>query len=138
MKLKTMILCVAAATWFPIASGCSFSASSESISKIVSSPFTSISGSSSPEDDYLNDVRDFTAAHVQSGGDAAGLMREIGTLAGKHGVTDWENDDSTYKGIGAGLAKAGRRQLEVDTFQKNLCTTPEQEKWLQDGYDSAR
>ncbi len=116
----------------------SFSDSSKSISKIVSSPITSSSRSSSPEAAYRNDVRDFTAAHVQSGGDAAGLIREIGGLAKQHGISDWESNKSTFQAVGEGLAKAGYRQLQVDAFKKNLATTPDQEKWLQDGYDSAR
>ena len=139
MKHAGIFLCIAVVAWFPISSGCtSLSNSSKSVSKIVSSPITSVSRSSSPEDEYLNDVRDFTAAHVQSGGNADGLVREIGEIAGKHGVTDWENDESTYRGVGAGLAQAGRRQIEVDAFKENLATTPEQKEWLQDGYDSAK
>jgi hypothetical protein len=131
-------------TWIVLAAvwgvaGCgSFSDSSKSVSKIVSSPFTSSSRSSSPEAAYRDDIRDFTAAHVQSGGDAAGLIREIGSLAKKHGITDWENNKSTFQAVGQGLAKAGYRQLQVDAFKKNLASTPEQAKWLQDGYDSAR
>jgi len=138
MRLTSAILSFALAAWLPVWSGCSFSYSSKSISKSVSSPFTSSSRSSSPEDKYFNDVRDFTAAYVQSGGNVDGLRREIGALAKKHGVTDWENDESTYKGIGAGLAKAGRRQVEVDAFKTNLTTTPEQAQWLQKGYDSTK
>ncbi len=138
MRLTSAILCVTVAAWLPVWSGCSLSYSSKSISKSVSSPLISSSRSSSPEDKYFNDVRDFTAAYVQSGGSADSLRREIGALAEKHGVTDWENDESTYKGIGAGLAKAGRRQLEVDAFKTNLATTHEQSKWLQKGFDSAK
>ena len=138
MKLSRLSLCIAAAAWFSLWSGCSFSYSSKSISKSVSSPFKSSSKSSSPEDAHAADVRDFTAAHVQSGGDVDGLRREIGTLAEKHGVTDWENNESTLNGIGAGLAKAGRRQVEVDAFKNNLTTTPEQGTWLQAGYDKGK
>jgi hypothetical protein len=109
---------------------------SKSISKSVSSPFASSSRSSSPEKAYREDVRDFTAAHVQSGGNAADLRREIATLAERHGITDWESNESTYRGIGAGLGKAGYRQVEVDAFKNNLTSNEEQAEWLQRGYKS--
>ncbi len=115
--------------------GCSsFSASS----KLVSSPFTSSSASSSPEVAYREDVRDYTAAHLQSGGTVDDLRRQIAELAAKHGITDWENNASTFKAIGAGLAKAGYRQVQVDAFKKNMASTSEQADWIQEGFDSAR
>ena len=112
----------------------SFSASS----KIVSSPFISSSKSSSPEAAYREDVRDYTAAHLQSGGTVEELRRHIGELAAKYGITDWENNESTFRAIGAGLAKAGYRQVQVDAFKNNLAKDPEQAKWIQEGYDEQR
>ena len=115
--------------------GCSsFSASSKSIS----SPLTSSSKSSSPEAAYREDVSDYTAAHVQSGGSVDELRRQIGTLAAKHGITDWERNESTFRAIGQGLAKAGYRQVQVDAFKKNMSETPEQAEWMQKGFDSGR
>ena len=107
-------------------------------SKLISSPFTSSSGSSSQEQKYREDVRDYTAAHVQSGGTVDELRRQIGKLAEKHGITDWENNESTFRAIGAGLAKAGYRQVQVDAFKKNMANTPDQEQWMQKGYDAER
>jgi len=119
--------------------GCGlFSKSSSKSSEIVSSPIASFSRSSSPEAAYREDVRDFTAAHVQSGGTVESLRREIGSLAAKHGITDWERSESTYRALGAGLAQAGYRQVQVDAFKKNLANTEEQAEWMQKGYDSSR
>jgi hypothetical protein len=119
--------------------GCgSFSDSSKSSSKFISSPITSSSGSSSPEDAYREDVRDYTAAHIKSGGTTADLRTEIGRLAEKHGISDWESSEATYTGVGEGLAKAGYKQVEVDAFKKNMAETPDQAEWIQKGYDSAR
>lgn len=118
--------------------GCSFSESSESISKSISSPSTSLSASSSPEDSYKEEVRDFTAAHVQQGGTAEVLLREVGKIAQRHGITNWENSEATYRAIGAGLAKAGKNQAEVDAYKANLTQTTAQSEWLQKGYDAAR
>ena len=116
--------------------GCgSLSDSSQSSSKIISSPSTSSSRSSSPEDAYREDVRDYTAAHVKSGGTTGDLRAEIGKLAEKHGISDWESNEATYRGIGEGLHKAGYRQVEVDAFKQNMAETPQQAEWIQDGYD---
>jgi hypothetical protein len=116
--------------------GCSFSYSSKSSS--ASSRSSSSSGSSSPEDAYKADIGDFTAANIQSGGTVDDLRREIGKLAKKHGVTDWESSKLTFEGVGGGLAKAGLKQVGVDAYKQNLTNTAEQAQWMQKGYDSAR
>jgi hypothetical protein len=131
IKTPTLLLSLALAL-LPACS--SFSASS----KIVSSPFISSSKSSSPEAAYREDVRDYTAAHLQSGGTVDELRRQIGTLAAKYGITDWENNESTFRAIGAGLAKAGYRQVQVDAFKNNMASTPDQAEWMQKGFDSER
>lgn len=125
------------------AAGCgSLSDSSTSISKsvstIVSSPSESLSRSSSPEEAYRNDVRDFTAAYLKSGGDATNLKSEIASFAQKHGVTDWENDRTTHEGIGAGLAKAGLSQAELDAYKSTVAGDAQGAEWMQDGYDAER
>ncbi len=107
-------------------------------SKLISSPFVSSSKSSSPEIAYREDVSDYTAAHLQSAGTPDELRRQIGKLAEKHGITDWEHNQSTFRAVGQGLAKAGYRQVQVDAFKNNLAKTPEQAKWIQDGYDEMR
>ncbi len=116
----------------------SFSDSSESISKIVSSPITSFSESSSPEDEVAADVRDFTSAHFMSGGDADELRRAIADLAKRNGVTDWEASRSVWSGIGGGLADAKLEPVQIEAFQGNLHATDEQAAWLQQGYDTAK
>lgn len=121
------------------AAGCaSISDSSASISKSISSPSTSLSASSSPEEGYKEDVQDFTAAHVQQGGTADVLLREVAKIAQRHGITNWENSEATFRAIGAGLAKAKKNQAEVDAYKANVTQTPEQATWLQKGYDAAR
>lgn len=119
--------------------GCSFSYSSKSISKIVSSPFKSSSkssGSSSPEQAYQADVSDYTAAYIKSGGNTTKLKAGISAVAEKRGITDWENDESTYTGLGEGLKRAGVNQPTLEGYKSSLATTPEQAGWIQEGYDS--
>ena len=116
--------------------GCSLSDSSKSSSDIISSPIKSSSGSSSPSDEYRQDVRDFTAAYLKSGGDASRLKQEIGTVAEKHGVTDWEHNRSTYTGLGEGLRKTGLSKAELQAYQSTLTDSEEQAAWMKEGYDS--
>lgn len=117
--------------------GCgSISDSSQSISKIVSSPLQSSSKSSSPEDSYHEDVRDLTASHMRREGSINDLRREIGGVAKRHGITDWEKNPTTYRAVGAGLKKASYSQDQVDGFVRNFADTPEQASWVQKGYDS--
>ena len=125
--------------WLAVAAGgCSFSESSKSSSKSSSSPFTSSSRSSGSEDEYKADVRDFTAAYFRSNGRPEDLRRKIADLAEKHGVSDWQQHESTYRGVGEGLAKAGVRQVEVDAVKTSLADNEQQARWIQEGYDSEK
>lgn len=117
-------------------SGCtSLSDSSASVSDFVSSPVTSLSRSSSPEIAYREDVRDYVVGHVQAGSVGADLVRSLGEVAKKHGISDWERNEATFRGIGAGLKKLGYNQAQVDGFKANVTSSPEQGKWLQRGYE---
>jgi hypothetical protein len=125
--------------------GCSFSESSKSSSKssesssdILSSPFTSSSASSSPENAYREEVKDFTASYLKSGGDAARLEQEVGKIAEKRGISDWESNEATYVGIGKGLHKAGLKQTELEGYKASLADNEQQAAWIQDGYDQRK
>jgi hypothetical protein len=111
---------------------------SRSVSTSISSPFESSSRSSSPGEAYRNDVRDFTASYIKSGGDPSRLKSEVGAMAQKKGVTDWERDENTYLGIGAGLAKAGLTQAELDAYKRTVAGNDQQAEWMQSGYDSEK
>lgn len=118
--------------------GCSFSDSSVSISKSISSPFQSSSASSPSAEAYQNDVADYTYAHVISGGQFDAFMKGLGSVAERHGVTNWEADDATYIGIGQGLGKAKFTQTQLDVFAKNVTNgDAKKTKLVQQGYDSA-
>ena len=121
----------------------SSSASSESSSKIVSSPFTSISGSSSPKDkakQYKNDVEDYTSAYVRSsGGDYSRFRKQLSDLANQYGVTHWEAQPITYIAIGRGLKKAGIKGIEYETFKKNFAAGEYSKMQdIQEGYESRK
>ena len=119
--------------------GCSFSDSSPSISESISSPFASSSASSPSAEAYQNDVADYTYAYVISGGQFGTFMKGLGTVAERHGVSDWEADDATYIGIGQGLGKAKFTQTQVDVFAKNVTSgDAKRTKLVQQGYEAAQ
>ena len=118
--------------------GCSFSASSESSSDSSASS----SASSSPpskESLYRDDVRDYTAAYVKSGGQIADFNARVSQLAQTRGITNWEDNMVTYEGIGQGLAKAGVSGVAYDTYVTNLSRgDTAKAAAIQKGYQSAR
>ena len=95
-----------------LAVGCSFSYSSNSSSE---SSASSSGSSESSETQYRNDVRDFTAAYVKSGGRLDDFKRRLADLAKERGITDWEQNLLTYEAIGRGLKKAKGSQVELET-----------------------
>lgn len=108
--------------------GCSISesvkSSSESSSGSISSSSDSSessSGSSSKErESYRNEVRDYTSAYVKSGGQFENFTRGLDSIATRHDVSNWENDNDTYVGIGAGLRAGGVTQDQFTVWQTNL------------------
>ncbi len=100
--------------------GCSLSYSSKSISDTASSPFEWSSDSSGDTVAYHQDVRDYTYAYVRSGGDRSAFQRGIGNLAEQRGVSNWEEDESTCAGIGAGLRKAALDEGQAREFARDL------------------
>jgi hypothetical protein len=128
-----------AAALLLIAAGCS------SISDSISSPFewssdsiaSSSRSSSRGRASYRDDVRDYTAAYVQSGGEFATFSTGLGNVAAKHGVSDWQADEDTYFGIGAGLKKANQTPAQFTVWQSNLAgTDADKAAAMQRGYDS--
>ena len=107
----------------PVATGCSISASSaslstsvESSSKIVSSPFESSSSSlKSSETRYREGVRDHTASYARSGATVESLQTQISDLARQYGIADWQANNATWEGIGEGLARAGVSGADFET-----------------------
>jgi len=97
-------------------SGCSFSYSSNSSSDSSKSSSTSSGGTeASPEDakkNYINDVSSYTSSAVK-GSDAKKYLHELGKIAERNGITDWERNMDTYHAVGTGLRQAGVSKDEV-------------------------
>ena len=129
-----------------LVAGCSVSASSWSVSKSVrsSSHSSDSSSSSSPgaaEEAYREDVSDYTSAFVKSAAtsDLAGFRADLSRLAREHGITNWEENPSTYTAIGDGLGRAGVSGGGLRAYQTNLSGgDPAKAALIQKGYDAAR
>jgi len=107
----------------PFAAGCSasLSASSESSSQIVSSPFESSSSSlRSSETRYRDGVRDLTVSYARSGGTVDALGAQIADLARERGITDWQASNLTWEGIGEGLARGGVKGADFEAHLTRL------------------
>ncbi len=125
----------------------SASDSLESVSTSVRSLSNSLASSSesfaSDDDDeeeatnYRRDIRVLTASYLTDGVSADGVefRRDLGRVAERHGVSDWESNPSTYEAIGAGLRQAGidRRQIS----ERFAGTHPKALKLMERGYDAA-
>lgn len=98
-----------------VASGCSFSKSSESISKSISSPFTSSSESSkSDATRFREETEEYSAAYVRAGGGTVEAFRKgLSEIAARRGISDWESNPMTWRAIGRGLGRAGITEAEA-------------------------
>ncbi|MDO9163788.1 MAG: putative lipoprotein [Methylococcaceae bacterium] len=120
--------------------GCSFSDSSGSISDSIGSISDSSSSFSGGSAKYESDVEDYTYAYLKSTSgttDYADFQNGLSDIAKKRGISDWESDDHTYKGIGKALKKAGIVGVGYETYKKNFGdSNPTKMKQIQQGYDS--
>ena len=120
--------------------GCSKSSTSEASSESSSESSASSSGSSSKSSGgpaYVGDIRDFTAEWVLSGGDMGAFKRRVAEIAEQGGVTDWEQDEGSYRGIGGGLKKAGLTGQRYTDVSVNIAgSDPQRAEWIQKGYDA--
>lgn len=125
-----------------VAAGCSFADSSVSLSKSISSPFESSSASSGGgEAAYRDDVRDYTYAYARSNPTAnqESFDRGLATVANKHGISNWESDFATWKGIGAGLKKANVGDAQLEGYMQSLAGSDSSRRAaIQQGYDEYR
>lgn len=89
------------------------------------------------ESAYFEDVRDYTAASVSSGGTPDDLARGIGPLAQSHHVLDWEADPTTLRAVGAGLANGGVSPGDLDNYKARLAGQDlTRTKLIEEGYES--
>jgi hypothetical protein len=127
-----------------VSSGCSLfwsssrsSDSSSTSSRSVSDLISSSSPRGTDTKAYQNDVRDYTSAYLLSGGEFDAFQKGLGDLAARHGISNWEESEATYVGIGAGLGKAKASEVTLRTFKQNLARGDDDKgAAIQRGYDS--
>lgn len=114
------------------------SSESSSDSSGSSSRSSASSSGSSRDSVYESDVADYTKQWALSGGDVESFRSGLGPIAEKDGITDWENDENTYEGIGAGLKKSGVKGQRFEQLKGTLAgSNPKSPDWIQSGYDGA-
>ncbi len=131
------------------AGGCSISNSSGSLSDSsgslsdssgsLSESSESSSDSSSGDDDsaYRRDVESVTLAALEAEASTEAFLADLGRTAERYGVADWESLASTYRGVGAGLRRAGLGPEAAAAFgQRVFGARPEANAWLLEGYRS--
>jgi hypothetical protein len=86
---------------------------------------------------YLEDVRSYTAANVRGGVPLETFQKELGDLARAHGLTNWEDDGTTYLGIGEGLSDAAVGPAQLEMYKTSLSRSdPAKMQAIQRGYDT--
>ena len=113
------------------------SASSESSSRSSASSSRSSTSGERRQSRYREDVRSYTAAYVRSGARFDAFEKELSELARSHGLTNWEEDEATYVGIGAGLGDAAVGQAQLEAYKTGFSRSdPVKMQAVQRGYDT--
>ena len=118
-----------------------FQASSESSSKVLSSPFKWSSSSSSGDDDdeTSEDVASVTERWVHSGDDTAALRARISRIAEQEGVSDWEADEEIHVAIGRGLWRSRASGPRRTALERELAAGDSRTlAWMQRGYQKEK
>ncbi len=125
-----------------VSMGCSFSASSESSSDILSSPFKSSSKSSGGdvESAYREEAAGYTSAYAAAGmGDKASFQRGLSEIAARQGISDWEANPGTWTSVGRGLASADIDEEQVVDYADTWSAgDPDIVSMVLQGYTSVR
>ena len=128
-----------------VPAGCSLSASSKGSANSSESSSDSSASSSrsssaeSAETQYKNDVREYTAAYMKSGGQFDAFRRGIGDLARKHSLTNWEESTVTYEGIGEGLGQGQATGVQLKAYMDGLAGQDQAKRSaMQKGYDAKK
>jgi len=139
VRIVSALTVVLSLALLPAAMGCFKSSTSQASSESSSKSSSSSSGSSSGPSRYVKDVRDYTQQFVLSGGEISTFAAGVAKIAEKRGVTNWEQDQETYEGIGRGLKKTGVSGQRLEGLKAELGgTNTNAPQWIQKGYDSEK
>ncbi len=138
-----LLLALVALSSLGCASSESFSDSSNSSSESVSNSSNALSRSSSPDGaktSYRDDVRSYTAGYARGGGQINdAYQKQLAQLARRHGISNWEDSKTTFRGVGEGLGQAGVGQPELDMYMAGLARSDaDKRKAMQEGFNSQK
>lgn len=117
--------------------GCALSESVGSISDSASSPFEWSSSSSGGATAYQQEIREQVLALAEGGGNVEGFQRELGDVANRHGVLNWEVEPASYQALGQGLREAGFSGTALEQLAEQLTGgDAKRKRVLQSSYDA--
>ncbi len=95
-------------------------------------------GASTVEWQYSQDIADYTEAYVVSGRTQS-FLGGLGDIAEECGVSDWESHDSTWKGVGRGLARTHVNATQLEVYKSHWTGgDPSKMRAIQQAFDSGR
>lgn len=119
--------------------GSSASANSSGSFSDSSSALSKSSSRGGAETQYQDDVREYTAAYIKSGGQFDAFQRGIGDLARKHNITNWEESMATYEGVGEGLAQGNATKVQLTAYMDGFAGQDQAKRAaMQKGYDAKK
>jgi hypothetical protein len=133
MRLFLVVLILTAMT------GCSLYTSSRSVSDSSDSSESSSRSSTSKDKRsyYQDDVRRYVAASAASTHALDALEKRLGEIAQSHGITNWEEDETTFVAIGRGLHDAGVDNTRLETYTAHFSRSDSSRlQAMQHGYDA--
>ena len=110
----------------------SVSSLSNSLASISGSSFSDEKEKEEAESLFRNDMKMTTYLSIRYGSE--NFVRQIETVSMEHGIIDWTRNKNSFLAIGAGLAKAGLGQSDLQTFLSDLSISSERMNWIREGF----
>jgi len=85
----------------------------------------------------MRDVKNLTVAFLSTQGDPESFRYDLRAIAMKHGISDWQANETTYLGVGKGLREAGVDKNGMRLFKSYLGSARENvSRVVEQGYNS--
>jgi hypothetical protein len=101
--------------------GCTIGESSLSLGSVSSLSGSSLAAAAQEYNyHYSKDVRAAVQTSVAAGASEGEVLRSVGRVAERHGVSDWESQPATYVAMGEGLKLAGEDEASAVSLSPKL------------------
>ena len=139
-RLLSFVVAASAAAAAPVFMGACVGAGASSASLGSVSSLSASSMSAAAEENhhhYASDVRAAVRSALASDASEAEILRSVGRVAKRHGVSDWEVQMATYVAIGEAIRLAGNDESTAIALAPGLAGgNDEAVKLLLEGYRS--